>query len=525
MITERWRLPLAAVAFVLGLTSCGRPDGDSHGHPHVADGGHGQAAHAHDDERQTLVYTDYTEVTELFVEFPPLVAGGTSRFAAHVTRLDDAAPLTGGRLDVVLLSGDTAVARFRVRAPARAGIFTPDVTPRDAGEYRLLVEVEDADVRAIHDLGPVRVFASDAEVEISQSEPEGEISYLKEQQWTNPFASAEVRDRPMRASVPGFGTVQAPADAGAEMRAPSDGYFSNADLARAGDDVEAGAVLGYLVPRLGADTDFGQLVVALERARAALALARRDVERLEGLYEKGAVPERRLIEAREALDVAEAEYEAAEARAGQYQRGGARAGIAMRAPVAGEVVEVSVRPGAFVRGGDRVFRIASRERRWLEVEVPERYAGELRDASGAWLDGAEGESIVLDEQQGARVAQTSSAVDPVTRTAMVTIEYPAGMGPVIIGARYPAHVFTTPAAPRLAVPRGAVIDDGGRDVVYVQTGGETFARRPVELGIVDGNFVEVLEGVEAGERVASKGAYFVKLAATGGEEVGHGHAH
>lgn len=525
-MTTEWRLlGPALVVLSLLLAACSPPGEDGHGHAHTADGGHGDDEHAHGDTAPTLVYTDYTDVTELFVEFPPLVAGATSRFAAHVTRLEDAAPLTSGRVDVVLMSGDKTVARFRVREPTRPGIFMPAVTPRDAGEFRLLIDVEDGELQAVHDLGPVRVFATAADVTVNQPEPEGEISYLKEQQWLNPFASTEVHERPLRGSVPGFGTVQAPADAGAEMRAPADGYFSSADLVRAGDDVEAGAVLGYLVPRLGADTDVGQLVVALERARASLSLARRDVERLEGLYAQGAVPERRLIEAREALDVAVAEHAAAEARIGQYERGDSRAGIALRAPVAGEVVEVSARPGGFVRAGERVFRIASRARRWLEIEVPERYAAELQNASGAWLHGAADEPIVLDPQRGARVVQTSSAVDPATRTAQVSIEYPAELGPVIIGARYPAHVFTTPAELRLAIPRAAVIDDGGRDVVYVQTGGETFARRPVELGVIDGDYVEVLRGVQAGERVASKGAYFVKLAATGGEQVGHGHAH
>ncbi|NIR58123.1 MAG: efflux RND transporter periplasmic adaptor subunit, partial [Gammaproteobacteria bacterium] len=50
----------------------------------------------------TLIYTDYTDLTELFVEFPALVAGESSTFAAHVTRLSDYEPLISGRLDVVL---------------------------------------------------------------------------------------------------------------------------------------------------------------------------------------------------------------------------------------------------------------------------------------------------------------------------------------------------------------------------------------------------------------------------------------
>jgi multidrug efflux pump subunit AcrA (membrane-fusion protein) len=99
------------------------------------------------------------------------------------------------------------------------------------------------------------------------------------------------------------------------------------------------------------------------------------------------------------------------------------------------------------------------------------------------------------------------------------------VGPETVGSRFAAHVFTSAPEQRLAIPRTAVIDDGGTDVVFVQTGGEAFVRRPVVLGIRDGDSVEVWSGVAAGERVVSEGAYFVKLAAAGGEEIGHGHAH
>src|SRR6056297_2989641 len=501
--TESRLLPLAAA---LLLAACGGSAPDEHGHAHGPSETEG--AHDHGGEESTLIYTDYTDVTELFVEFPALVAGKSSSFAAHVTRLADYEPLTSGRLDVILEKGGRAAARFRVNGPARPGIFTPAVTPRDAGNFELVIDVGDGDFTATHRLGEVTVFADTAAAAVNQPEIEGDIGYLKEQQWTNPFA-----------------TVLAPADAGAEVRAPADGYFAGAGLVRAGRSVEAGSVLGYLVPRLGEGSDFGSLLVALERAQAELALAERDVERLVALFERGAIPERRLIEARHELDVARAALDAARNRGEQYQRGNQQAGIALRAPVSGEVLEATARPGAFVRAGARVFRIAAAERRWLEIRVPERFSAEIQETSGAWFDRDGADTVVLDERHGAYVVQVAPAIDPVSRTASVTVEYPTEQGPAAVGARFAAHVFVSEPVSRLAVPRGAVIDDGGRAVVYVQTGGEAFVRRPVRLGITDGDLVEVLGGVEAGERVVSEGAYFVKLAAAGGEEIGHGHAH
>ena len=55
--------------------------------------------------------------------------------------------------------------------------------------------------------------------------------------------------------------------------------------------------------------------------------------------------------------------------------------------------------------------------------------------------------------------------------------------------------------------------------------GETFVRREVQLGIRDGGLVEVLSGVEPGDRVVVDGAYLVKLAAASPDTFGDGHAH
>lgn len=509
---------------VLLLGAYGGPDADGQGHTQV-DEGAADHGHAHGAGGPTLVYTHYTPTTELFVEFPPLVVGRPSTFAVHVTRLADYEPLTTGTVDVVLAQGDRAVARFRVQAPASPGIFTPAVTPRAPGEYQLSIAVSDGGLRARHELGPVTVFADPADVIVDQPEPEGEITYLKEQQWTNPFATVLAESRPLRRSVPGFGTILPPADAGAEIRAPVEGYLAAGSLIRAGDSVQAGDKLGVIIPRLGDGTDVGELSVALERARSQQTLAARDVERLEELVEQGAVPERRLMEAREARDIAGAELRTARARIEQYQRTGEEAGILLRAPVAGMVVSSSARPGAYVRQGERLFLLSAPDRRWLEVRVPERFAGALDRAAGAWFDAEGDEPVTLDPASGARVVQTDLAIDPTTRTAGVTVEYPTRAAPKPIGARFAAHVFTESPTARLAVPRSAVIDDGGRNVVYVQIGGETFARRPVELGVVDGAWVQVNEGVVSGEHVVSEGAYLVKLAAAGGDEIGHGHAH
>jgi membrane fusion protein, heavy metal efflux system len=55
--------------------------------------------------------------------------------------------------------------------------------------------------------------------------------------------------------------------------------------------------------------------------------------------------------------------------------------------------------------------------------------------------------------------------------------------------------------------------------------GESFERRPVRLGIHSNGWVEVVEGVAAGEHVVAKGAYEIKLQSSAGSVPAHGHVH
>ena len=59
--------------------------------------------------------------------------------------------------------------------------------------------------------------------------------------------------------------------------------------------------------------------------------------------------------------------------------------------------------------------------------------------------------------------------------------------------------------PKLAIPRSAVVEINGQDVVFVQKTGESFTRRRVELGVRDATHVEVRSGLDVGEMVVVEG--------------------
>ena len=94
-----------------------------------------------------------------------------------------------------------------------------------------------------------------------------------------------------------------------------------------------------------------------------------------------------------------------------------------------------------------------------------------------------------------------------------------------IGQSVELRLFVGQAQSGPAIPESAVVDDGGRPVVFVQLGGESFERRPVQLGSREHGYVHVLEGVAPGERIVHRGAYLVRLAAMSTTIPAHGHVH
>ena len=116
-------------------------------------------------------------------------------------------------------------------------------------------------------------------------------------------------------------------------------------------------------------------------------------------------------------------------------------------------------------------------------------------------------------------------IDPESRSVPVILSMSDPDPRIALNQNVQARVFTGGTRNALSVPVEAVIDDGGQRVVYVMRGGESFSRVPVRLGLRDGNRFEVLEGLQAGDRVVSRGAMQVRLAAATPEAMGHGHAH
>ncbi|MDP2787530.1 MAG: efflux RND transporter periplasmic adaptor subunit [Pseudomonadota bacterium] len=511
------------IASLLTLAACGDKAADSHS-PNTATEAEAESGHGHGGGGEKL--THFTGHTELFVEFPRLIAGEESAFAAHLTFLSSFKAVTAGKVTLRLSGGGKPEEVFTADGPSQPGIFRPVALPKHAGERELNLDVSTAEFTVTHHLGPVTVYPDRkaADAAPAQHEDEG-TGFTKEQQWKVDFALAEVVKRPIRTAINATGVLRARPDGEAQLTALAAGQVQPAGVfPQLGQTVKKGQVLAYLVPRLGGETDLASLEASARKTRVELDLAGRDLARLESLYREEAVAEKRVIAARAAEASARAEHDAARQRLGQY--GGAGGGVPIRAPVSGTIVDVRVSPGAYAQEGAPLFHIADRSVLWLELRVPESESARLVQPGGAdfRVAGMERQFEIVPGKNG-RLIAVGGVVDAVTRTVPVVFEFSAPDVQLPVGMAVQGRVFVGAARESVAIPASSVLDEGGMAVVFVQLGGESFERRTVRLGAREGDWVEVLDGLNPGQRVVSRGAYLVKLASTGSAKIGHGHAH
>jgi RND family efflux transporter MFP subunit len=327
------------------------------------------------------------------------------------------------------------------------------------------------------------------------------------------------------------GTLRARPGGESRIAAPVAGRLgaSGAGFPVVGREVEAGEVLAALSPKVGGDADPASLQLAVTQARLDLELARKDLARLEELASAEAVPEKRVLDARRAVAEGEAKLAAGEARKARFEGTSASGGagrILLRSTVRGTLALVGASPGTFVEEGREIFHVVDLDRLWLEVQVPEADVGRIGKPTGAWFE-VEGfdRPFEIAPGRGGRVIGFGGVIDPQTRTAPLVLELPNAGGDLRVGMFARVHVLTGAPVKGVAVPASAIVDDGSEQVVFVEVSGERFERRPVRVGLRDRDRVQVLAGVQPGERVVSRGAYQVRLAAASGAIPQHGHVH
>ena len=172
------------------------------------------------------------------------------------------------------------------------------------------------------------------------------------------------------------------------------------------------------------------------------------------------------------------------------------------------VIARSVNPGQVVGAAQELFVVTDLRTVWVIGDLFERDFASVKVGSPVTIAIPARPNAVLT----GRIAYIDPRVDPATRTAKVRVEVP-NRGMELRLGMYVTLEFRTGSGNRsVVVLREAVQAIGDRNVVYIAVEGDDgrFAERPVKLGVVMRDSVEVLEGVKIGDRVVTSGSFFLR---------------
>jgi HlyD family secretion protein len=253
-----------------------------------------------------------------------------------------------------------------------------------------------------------------------------------------------------------------------------------------GDTVTAGQTLARLEAR-----DFTNAVrVAVaqrNQAQAELAKARADVERERPLLASDSVARAQVAALESAASVAEAKLTIAEAALGVAQA--KLADTQVVSPASGLVITRNLEVGSTVVPGAAIFRIAASVP-WVVAQVDERETGALRLGQPARVVFETDPALA----QPGHVARLSAEVDRVTEEREVDVSLDRAPANQFLGQRADVFIETARKREALRVPLTSLVIRGGRPGVLAVVNGR--ARwRPVQLGLRDRKFVEVVSGV------------------------------
>ena len=279
-----------------------------------------------------------------------------------------------------------------------------------------------------------------------------------------------------------------------------------------------------------AESDYLKALADYENAKrssaAEVKLAQETYDRTKMLFEKTIAPGKNLQSAEHDLEVAKANQESSIAGTKAALTAARRhllilglkdstidslankpdlgAVFSLNSPIDGIVVERNATIGATVGSDANLFKIINLSRVWIDANVFEkdlervRYGQEVKLTVPAFPQATFVGKVIL----------VNSVVDPDTRTVKVRTEVPNPDGRLKPEMFANVAIVTDLNRSAISVPQSAVLEDGGKSVVFVAENGG-YKKREVTAGIKGNDQVEIINGLAAGDKVVVKGNYLL----------------
>jgi membrane fusion protein, heavy metal efflux system len=317
-----------------------------------------------------------------------------------------------------------------------------------------------------------------------------------------------------------LGELHVNQDAYAEVGVPVSGRVARL-RAGAGDVVKEGQVLAEID-----SVELGKARAAEVSARARAELAQQTLERRKHLVAERVLADRELEEAQAEARAAEAERRAARTTLlalGEAGAAGGGARFALKAPLAGTVLERSAARGQMIDPEKHLFRIADLSTLWLTVHAFERDALRVHTGVAARVTFPALPGRTFD----GTVSWVGSQVDVTSRTIPVRVTVGNGEGVLLPGMSASAFILVGNVASQVLAVPAASLQRLDRDWVVFLPAKEknTFQVRKVGRGRDLGGDVEIVSNLKGSETVVVDGAFLLKAEAEKARGMGEHHEH
>ena len=252
-----------------------------------------------------------------------------------------------------------------------------------------------------------------------------------------------------------------------------------------------------------------------ERARIAYESAKADFDRASRLVESQIVSQKEFNAIKEKYESAKLAYEA-------LSKNQTKNGVSVTSPMGGYIKNLLVKEGDYVSVGQPLATVTQNNRLFLRADVSERYYKYLNGITSAnFKTPYDNQVYELEALNGKLLSYGKSAG---SFYVPVTFSFD-NKGDIMPGSFVEIYLLSKPMENTIALPIEALTEEQGLYFIYIQKCAESYRKQEVKLGASNGKEVEILSGVNPGDKVVVKGAYHVKLASASNALPAHSHEH
>jgi membrane fusion protein, heavy metal efflux system len=273
--------------------------------------------------------------------------------------------------------------------------------------------------------------------------------------------------------------------------------------ASAGDKVRKGQVIAVVSSQTLADQR-SELLATQKRA----ALARTTFEREKKLWEEKISAEQDYLQARQVLQEAEIAEQSARQKLASLgtalPASGSLTRYEIRSPIDGVITEKNIATGEVLKDDANIFVVADLSTVWVDLTVYAKDLNAVRTGQHALV-----KATAFNAEATGTISYVGSVVGDQTRTAKARLVLPNQKGLWRPGLPVNVNLVADEVEVPVAVAADAVQTLRDWTVVFGRYG-DQFEARPITLGRSDGKTVEVLNGLNPGERYAASNSYLIK---------------